>query len=96
MNDQLNLPDPGTARFWSITHQPNKKTLPLRIELRQKTIPSAENTSLSLSSLVGFEDTVADETVIRGAAETILARVGRVDEFVGVYETSAKKKLRAV
>ena len=85
MNAVLNLPKAGENRFWSITHQPTKKTAPVRIELRQKMIPSAKEPVLSLSKIIGFEDTVADEAEIRTAALKVIARVARVDEFVGVY-----------
>ena len=82
--DNLDLPSAGAKRFWNITHQPNKKLTPLRIELRQKEISSGE-ALLSLSKLIGFADTVADPDKIKVAAQEILARAGRVDEFVGIH-----------
>ena len=81
----LNLPSAGFGRFWSITHQPTKKATPLRIELRQSNISSAKGPILSLSKVIGFEDTIADAEKIEEAAKIVLARAGQVDEFVGIY-----------
>ena len=81
----MNLPSAGEGRFWSITHQPTKKATPLRIELRQSTIPSSKGPLLSLSKVIGYQDTVADDTAIHEAALRIMALASRVDEFVGIY-----------
>ena len=82
---KLTLPEPGAHRFWYIKHQPQKKSAPLRIELREKTVRSAKEPVPSLSRLIGFEDIVADETEIENGALRILAVAARVDEFIGVH-----------
>ena len=81
----MNLPSAGEGRFWNIEHQPRKRTTPLRIELRQSNISSAKGPILSLSKVIGFEDTIADAEKIEEAAKIVLARAGQVDEFVGIY-----------
>lgn len=85
MKANLNLPEAGEGRFWNITHQPNKKATPVRIELRQSAVPSAKEPIVSLSRIIGYQDTVADEGEIRTAALKVIALASRVDEFIGVY-----------
>ena len=85
MNADLKLPSAGKGRFWLIKHQPNSTTKPLRIELREKTIPSSTEIVPSLSRLISFEGSVADEDAVRETMTRILARASRVDEFVGVH-----------
>lgn len=82
--------DPGTNRVWVLTHQPAKQTKPVRLELREYTVEKRETTPLSFTRLLGYIDTIADETEIVEAAKTLDTRVGRVDQFVGVYEKKEK------
>ena len=78
-------PPAGDGRFRNITHQPNKKATPLRVELRES-ISRKERPIVSLSRLIGYEDTIADETSIQEAMLKIRSRAARVDEFVGIVK----------
>lgn len=82
---EIILPDPGEHRYWEIKHQPQKKTTPLRIELREHTKKDSVRFIPSWTRLVGFEDTVALPSEVRAAADKVLERASRVDEFVGIH-----------
>lgn len=78
---------PGDNRLWEVTHQPNKQRTPLKLTLRQRTIDrNHEHAPLSFTVVVGSIDTIADEAQIVEDAKTLLVRVGRMDEFVGIHE----------
>ncbi len=79
------MPKLPKGRFFFVKHQPSKKATPLRLELRESITPNNEVIVPSLSRLIGFEDTVADETTLYEAGLRIIARAGRVDEFIGIY-----------
>lgn len=79
------LPNAGTDRFWVIEHQPRKKTAPLRIELRERTIKDSDRNIKSLSRLIGFGETVADSDSVYEEATKILTRAGNSDRFVGTW-----------
>jgi hypothetical protein len=91
----LKLPDAGPLRFWEIKHQPTKKTTPVRIELRQRTNTSSKRIINSWTRLLGYEDTTADESALILAAETVLERVSRVDDFVGIHITNKESEVAA-
>lgn len=78
--------DPGNDRVWAITHQPKNQSKPVRLELREFTVERTATTPQSLTRLLGFVNTIADRKVLAEDAALLLARVGRVDEFVGVHE----------
>ena len=79
--------DPGENRLWNIEHRPTSQKTPVRLELRQRTIDKRQShTPLSFTKVVGYIDTIADETHLKEAAETLLIRVGKVDQFTGVHE----------
>lgn len=80
------LPDPGEGRFWAGVHRPNSVKEPLLLELREKTVPSAEHTTLSMSTLIAKAGTVADEDAIVETAKEILTRANRVKDFVGILQ----------
>lgn len=75
----------GEGFFFVVKHQPTRRTTPIRVELR-KPMPGIKAPRESLSSLLGFEDTVADEERIYEAALKVVSRAGRVDQLTGVYE----------
>jgi hypothetical protein len=81
----LNLPDVGPRRYWEIKHQPQKKTAPLRIELREHTKSDGTKHVESWTRLLGFEDTIAMPAEISAAANKVFERALRVDEFVGQH-----------
>lgn len=81
--------DPGMERVWAITHQPKNQTKPVRLELREYIVERTATTPTSLTRVLGFVNTIADRKVLAEDAALLLARVGRVDEFVGVHERSA-------
>jgi len=77
---------PGPGRLWSVVHQPSSQKTPVRLELREAAISEETRPApLSMTKLLGYANTVADAKALKTTAEEILARVGRVDEFVGVY-----------
>lgn len=82
--------DPGAERVWAITHQPKNQTKPVRLELREYIVERTATTPTSLTRVLGFVNTIADRKVLAEDAALLLARVGRVDEFVGVHERSAR------
>lgn len=82
--------DPGAERVWAITHQPKNQTKPVRLELREYIVERTSTTPASMTKLLGFVNTIADRKVLTEDAALLLARVGRVDEFVGVHERSAQ------
>lgn len=77
------LPHPGPSRFWHGVHNPNNAKFPLTLELRQKTI-DREVVPLGFSRLIAKQPVIADPIHLREAAEAILVRAGRVEEFTGV------------
>lgn len=83
------LPHPGPGRFWNIEHQPRKKTAPLRIELRERLSKDSESNLVSLSSLVGYGESIADTEAVHEEAEKVLIRAGQSDKFVGIWSGGA-------
>lgn len=79
------LPNPGPGRFWVIEHQPNKKTAPVRIELREKIVKDSDKALKAMSKLIGFEDSVADAEQIYNKASQVVIRAGHIDRFVGTW-----------
>lgn len=91
MSKKFNLADevdPGADRVWRIEHQPKNQSKPVRLELREFTVERTATTPKSLTRLLGSVNTIADRKVLAEDAALLLARVGRVDEFVGVHERS--------
>lgn len=80
------LPPAGPNRFWVITHQPQKKTAPLRIELRERLVKDSTRNSPKLSRLITFEDAVADGDDVYNKATQCVIRAGHMDRFVGVWD----------
>lgn len=77
------FPAVRSDRFFVVKHNPKSRTNPVTVELRES---MAEGKRLeSFSRLLGVEYTIADKKRIVAAAELIDARVGRIDEVVGVY-----------
>lgn len=86
MSEKFEMPNAGSPdRFWVVKHQPNKKSSPVRVELREAVISGSAHTE-SLARLIGFEDTVAAEKQLYETALAIRSRVGRVEEFVGIHD----------
>lgn len=85
MTNSLQLPDPGPQRFWHGIHNPASVKTPLTLELRESTI-SGDKFRPKFSRLIAKAPTIADPKMILEAAEAILIRAQRVDEFVGVLE----------
>lgn len=79
------LPNPGEDRFWVIKHQPLKKTMPLRIELRERTVKDSDRNVVGLSRLIGYGESVADKMKVYDEAVKTLIRAGFSDRFVGVW-----------
>lgn len=78
-----NLPDPGADRFFVGVHNPSNAKYPMMLELRQSTISGREH-KVNFSRLIAKQPVIADPKAIVEAAEEILVRAGRVDEFVGI------------
>lgn len=79
------LPKAGQNRFWVIEHQPNKKTAPVRIELRERSIKDHDKNLKSLSRLISYGETVADSEKVYEEATAIIVRAGHIDRFVGTW-----------
>lgn len=80
------FPDVGDQRFFEVKHNPKSVTKPVVIELREyQSERAAENKATSLSRLLGLEYAIADKEDITEAAKRLDARVGRIDDVVGVY-----------
>lgn len=79
---KADLPEVGDRRFWVVKHRAHR-TEPVVVELRQSFVES--RSVVSLSTLLGFEYTVADAEAIKEAAKLVEARVGNIDNVVGVY-----------
>lgn len=88
MKETLTLPTIPVRRYWEIKHQPQKKSTPLRIELREHMKPDGTQHIESWTRLIGFEDTIALPSAIKEAASKILERASRVDEFVGMHNNT--------
>lgn len=89
----ITLPDAGGRRYWEIKHQPNKKSTPLRLELRERTNQNSRRVLNSFSRLIAFDDTVAAEAAVIETAERILERAGKVDEFIGIHITNNESEV---
>jgi len=74
----------GEGNFFVVKHQANKKLTPVRVELR-RSVAGVSEPRESLSTLIGFDDTTADEEAVYDAALKVKARASRVDELTGVY-----------
>lgn len=86
MTEGIDLPDPGPNRYWHGVHRPLSRKTPLRLELRERTNRNSNRLVTSMSRLIGYEDTTAGIEALAEAAEKILERAARVDEFVGVLK----------
>lgn len=82
------LPDAGPRRYWEVKHQPHKKNAPVRIELRERTNRNSKRVVDSFSKLISYEDTTASAEALNEAAEKVLERAARVDDFVGIHITN--------
>lgn len=79
------MPEPGVDRFWKVSHQPRNRANPMRVELRESIVPGRTN----MSTLVGYENTVASAKAIAEAANLVLTRVGDYHRLVGEYGVEA-------
>jgi hypothetical protein len=77
------MPPVGERRFWEVTHNPKSISKPVTVTLRE-TIVSGKRL-VGMSRILGHDTTVADPEQIIATAKLIEARVGRIDEVVGVY-----------
>jgi hypothetical protein len=79
---RAHFPEVGKRRYFEVKHNPKSVTKPVVIELREYL---TEKQVTSLSRLIGLEYTIADRDEIVEAAKRLDARVGRIDDVVGVY-----------
>ena len=77
--------DPGPNRVWYIEHRPTA-TKPLRLELREKVASGPAR--VAFTTIVGRIDTIADELALTAAAEDLMVRAAKSDQFVGIHEKS--------
>lgn len=77
------LPDVGERRFWEVTHNPKSISKPVTVTLRESIVGGKRVTGMS--RILGHDTTVADPEQIIATAKLIDARVGRIDEVVGIY-----------
>ena len=78
------LPDPGPGRQFVGQHNPNNVKFPMVLELRESMLDDGRPFKINFSRLIAKQPVIADPKVIAAAAEDILVRAARVDEFVGV------------
>lgn len=77
------FPDVGDSRFFVISHNPTSSTHPVKIELRESIVEGRHLPKMS--RLLGHSKTVADKDQIIEAATLLEARVGKIDDVVGVF-----------
>lgn len=80
------FPAQPEIRFFEVKHNPKSVKTPVTIELREYAGErAAQNKATTLSRLLGIEYATADKDDIVEAAKRLDARVGRIDDVVGVY-----------
>lgn len=89
MSTIKNLPDPGKGRFWHGVHAPNNVKFPMTLELRESRIADDRPAKVNFSRVIAKQPVIADEKAIIQAADDILVRAARVDEFVGIITKGA-------
>jgi len=83
---RADFPEVGANRFWAVKHNPKSVSTPVTIELREFQSEQAKTKGMhSLSSLVGLIYCTADRADLLAAAFKLEARVGNIDNVVGVY-----------
>lgn len=85
----LNLPDPGPGHFWVGVHNPNNVKYPMTLELRASALADDRPAKLNFSRIIAKQPVIADPKAIAEAAEDILVRAARVDEFTGILGGAA-------
>jgi hypothetical protein len=83
--DEYPLPDPGRERFWHGVHNPSSVKTPLTLELRERTVANAK-AAVTFSKLIAKQPTIADPKAVKEAADEILIRAERVDDFIGILK----------
>lgn len=80
------FPKTADNRFYVVTHNPKSMAKPVTIELREYASEGArERKFKSMSTLIGFITTTADQKELLAAAFELDRRVGNVDNVVGTY-----------
>lgn len=77
------LPSPGKGRFWHGVHNPKNAKFPMVLELREKTTENGAHLP-KFSRLIAQQPVIADIKALREAAEEILVRASKVDEYTGL------------
>lgn len=78
------MPNPGANRFWWGIHNPSSVKTPMILELRESTLSPDREIKHGFSRLIAKQPVIADAAAIAEAADQILTRASRVDEFVGI------------
>lgn len=82
---KIRLPYPGPNRFWHNSHNPNSVKFPMTLELRESSIDiEGRDPKVGFSKVIAKQPVIADSKSIQDAANDILTRAGRVDEFKGI------------
>lgn len=80
------LPPVSENRFWVIKHNPKSVSTPVTIELREYNSPAAQERKMEgFSRLIGLMYTTAETARLLEDAFKLEARVGNIDNVVGVY-----------
>jgi hypothetical protein len=69
-------------RFFYVKHRAHR-TEPVTVELRESL--SSGYAVLGMSTLLGFDHTIADADAIYETAKKIDARVSKIDQVIGLY-----------
>lgn len=87
------FPDAGPLRIWVVSPNPKSVTTPVTIELREyaneeekrRLEARGDSASVSFTRKLGLIYTTAKREDLLKAADTLLDRVGDIDNVVGVY-----------
>jgi hypothetical protein len=84
LREQLkkSLPKAGHSRWWEVKHNPKSRAKPITLRLMESYKPG----SSALSSVIGFEYTIANVKALVETADLILVRAGDFDQLVGSYQ----------
>lgn len=75
------MPTVGSDRWWRVTHRPNQRKEPIRVELMESLVPGRKK----LSRVIGWDNCVASPKAVSECADGILTRVGAYLMVVGEY-----------
>jgi hypothetical protein len=82
------LPHAGKDRWWRVTFNPRSNVKPILVELMEMHVPGRK----AMSTVIGWEKTIASAKSIAQVADLVLARVADYQLVIGEYGGDAKDK----